>query len=112
MSAARADSFLVIITDIYFGRWLVANKTRHAALLIPVQLTLADSGNPNTHRPGIARQEFVMSLSQAKLKELLHYNPITGVFTWVIGRSRTAAGTAANTKDRKGYLKVVIDKKP
>ncbi len=53
-----------------------------------------------------------MSLSQAKLKELLHYNPITGVFTWVIGRSRTAAGTAANTKDRKGYLKVVIDKKP
>ena len=53
-----------------------------------------------------------MSISQAKLKELLHYNPVTGVFTWVIGRSRTAAGTAANTKDRKGYLKVVIDKKP
>ncbi|NWD65774.1 DUF1937 family protein [Pseudomonas sp. IPO3774] len=53
-----------------------------------------------------------MSISQAKLKELLHYNPVTGVFTWVIGRSRTAAGSVANTKDRKGYLKAVIDKKP
>lgn len=52
-----------------------------------------------------------MSISQAKLKELLHYNPVTGVFTWVIGRSRTVAGTVAGSLVSSGYLTVMIDRK-
>ncbi|MEO4015523.1 HNH endonuclease [Pseudomonas rossensis] len=52
-----------------------------------------------------------MSISQARLKELLHYDPESGVFTWKVGRSRTRAGSIVATKDRKGYLKVMIDKK-
>jgi hypothetical protein len=52
-----------------------------------------------------------MPISQAQLKELLHYDPETGVFKWRVGRSRTRAGSVVATKDRKGYLKVMINKK-
>lgn len=52
-----------------------------------------------------------MPISQAQLKELLHYDPGTGVFKWRVGRSRTRAGSVVATKDRKGYLKVMINKK-
>lgn len=52
-----------------------------------------------------------MSLSQTRLRELLHYNPRTGIFTWrVNGRGRfMRAGTRAGTIRKNGYRQICID---
>lgn len=47
-------------------------------------------------------------LTQARLKELLHYDPDTGVFTWRVAKS-VPIGRVAGTPDGKGYLMVGID---
>lgn len=52
------------------------------------------------------------SLSQARLKELLHYNHDTGIFTWksCVGRwGHIQAGTEAGTLNGKGYRSIKID---
>lgn len=49
-------------------------------------------------------------LTQARLKELLHYNPATGVFTWIISRKYNAtAGTIAGGVDSYGYSRIRVD---
>lgn len=49
------------------------------------------------------------SLTQAKLKELLHYDPITGVFTWIRRTSnRIKIGDTANGKNTRGYILIAI----
>ena len=46
-------------------------------------------------------------LTQKELKELLHYNPDTGVFTWLVTRGRNKAGdVAGNTNKNTGYLQI------
>lgn len=45
-------------------------------------------------------------LSQEKLKRLLHYNPETGVFTWIATRRM---GRVAGTTSRLGYIMILID---
>ena len=46
-------------------------------------------------------------LTQKRLREMLHYNPETGVFTWTKRRRR---GKVAGTRhDERGFLKVSID---
>jgi len=43
-------------------------------------------------------------ITQARLKELLHYDPKSGVFTWKHSRSpRVRAGMVAGTRTSKGY---------
>jgi len=49
-------------------------------------------------------------LTQKRLKELLNYDPETGVFTWISRRGSKAAGSVAGTPHYKqGYIRIKID---
>jgi len=50
-------------------------------------------------------------LTQARLKELLHYFPVEGIFVWRVSRGRVAAGSLAGHPHTGGYLRVKIDRK-
>lgn len=49
-------------------------------------------------------------LTQARLKELLRYDPDTGVFTWAVKRpaSRARVGDVAGHKSARGYLVISL----
>ncbi len=47
-------------------------------------------------------------LTQAQLKELLHYDPDTGLFTWRVYRNRMTAGSKAGSLAPKKYWRVHI----
>lgn len=52
------------------------------------------------------------NLHQNRLKELLHYDPDTGLFTWLMNRSQMKCGDEAGTirqNDGKRYLIISID---
>lgn len=49
-------------------------------------------------------------LTQARLKELLHYDPDTGQFRWLVKFSRQQPGGAAGTKDAYGYKVIRVDR--
>ena len=50
-------------------------------------------------------------LTQKRLKELLHYDPETGVFTWKVVRPSIKIGDAAGCKTKRGYMQVSVDGK-
>ena len=51
-------------------------------------------------------------LTQKELKELLHYNPDTGVFTWLVSRGRNKAGNVAgHVSKTSGYVEIRLCKK-
>lgn len=51
-------------------------------------------------------------LTQERLKELLHYNPETGIFIWIVRTGmRNKVGCVAGTKNPTGYIQIGIDRK-
>ena len=52
-------------------------------------------------------------LTIEQLKEVLDYNPDTGVFTWKkTCRNRVVVGSVAGNKDNHGYICIKINRKP
>lgn len=52
------------------------------------------------------------NITAPRLRELLHYEPEAGVFTWLSAagaRGRIKAGTVAGTKRRDGYIQIQIE---
>ena len=45
-------------------------------------------------------------LTAERLREVLHYNPVTGVFTWRVSRSNVHAGDEAGSDDGNGYVQI------
>lgn len=50
-------------------------------------------------------------ITYKKLKELLHYDPETGVFQRKVATSNVKIGDIAGTKTSKGYIRIMIDGK-
>lgn len=52
-------------------------------------------------------------LTQTRLKELLRYDPDTGVFTWRVARTAgVKAGDVAGALDHEGYRILTLDNRP
>jgi hypothetical protein len=50
-------------------------------------------------------------MNQQRLKELLNYDPVTGVFTWRIESGSAHINTIAGVIKNNGYIKIGIDRK-
>ncbi len=50
-------------------------------------------------------------LTQSRLKELLHYNPETGLFTWIKRTGSARAGRVAGIVNHYGYIHIKVDRK-
>lgn len=50
-------------------------------------------------------------LTVERLREVLRYDPETGVFHWLVSRGKAAVGAVAGCSDHRGYLVTGIDGK-
>lgn len=49
--------------------------------------------------------------TQDRLKELLNYDTISGIFTWRVNRCNVKAGSVTGCKANNGYLLIRVDRK-
>ena len=55
----------------------------------------------------------IKTITQEELKKYLHYDPLTGVFTRLIGRTyKSSKGSVAGSKRSSGYVVVKLHNKP
>lgn len=50
-----------------------------------------------------------MALTVERLKEVLHYDPASGVFMWLVDGRKALKGTVAGSPNDKGYIHIQID---
>jgi len=50
-------------------------------------------------------------ITRDQLKQLLHYNPLTGLFSWLVTTRKTISGANAGTVNALGYIQISIGKK-
>ena len=50
-------------------------------------------------------------IAQSRLKELLHYDPDTGDFTWLVQAGRIRIGDIAGSQHSRGYRDIRVDGK-
>lgn len=48
-------------------------------------------------------------LTVDRLREVLDYNPGTGIFTWKVNKGRMQAGSVAGSVTKRGYVRIVVD---
>lgn len=51
----------------------------------------------------------ISALTADRLRQLLHYNPRTGRFTWIFARRNVRVGNEAGHADPRGYRYISID---
>jgi hypothetical protein len=51
----------------------------------------------------------ISDLTAERLRELLHYNPVTGDFSWLVGRPKASRGAVAGCLPPSGYRTIRID---
>lgn len=53
----------------------------------------------------------MLTLTQNHLKELVSYNPETGIFTWLVNRNKTRIGDICGHKGLQGYIRICLNYK-
>lgn len=68
-------------------------------IVVPLAATIAGGAASKT------------DITLTRLKELLHYDRFTGIWTWLVDRGPVHAGEVAGTENDDGYIQIRIDRK-